>query len=131
MQDLAYWIFLGLMVFFLIVFVFWHKRNRHLLTEEERQKMSQKLAEASSRELRYIWILIAFCAVLFLIQKLFGMPLVVFGVMTVISLIYGVFRNIWIYRKENLPARFIKSESYLGIITCSFMTVMTFWAYWH
>lgn len=130
MQDSAYWIFLGLIVFTVGLYFVWHKRDMRLLTIREKQKMSRAASRAVQREYRYIWIILGFFVGFMLLIKLLELPDGLYGVVMFGSLFYGIFRNIWIYRKIELPEKFVKSEFYLGTTVCVLMALVIYWAFW-
>jgi hypothetical protein len=130
MQDAAYWIFLGLAIFSVILYVVWHKRNMTLLTTKDKRKLSRGASRATQREMRYFWIIGGFVLGLLLLIKLFELHDGFFGAVIFGSLFYSLFRNIWIYRRIKLPEKFVNGEFYLGIIICSFMAGLSYWAFW-
>lgn len=125
MQDITSWIIVGLLIIFVISYILIHKQNVRLLTKEENDKRLEGLSQAMNQETKYLWIILAFFIGLIILEKLLYFPNFISSIILLCSVSYGVFRNIWIYRKINLPIKFIKNELFLGIITCSFLSIYT------
>ncbi len=126
MQDITGWILLGFFIIFAIVYVIKHKRNVNLLTKDENDKRQDELNLANRKEFKNIWIIIACFIGVIVLEKMSILPNFFFSIVLLCVVIYGVFRNIKVYRKANLPIKFIKNELLLGIILCSFFSIFTF-----
>lgn len=126
MQDITGWIFLGLFIVFTIVYVVLYKHNVNLLTKEENDKRQEELSLANSREYKYILATVFCFLVIAILERMSFLPDFFSSMVVLCVFIFGVFRNIRVYRKANLPIKFIKSELILGIILCSFFSIFTF-----
>lgn len=124
MLEFSNIIFLGLFLIFISVPVIWYRRNRKFLTIEEKRIASSEPWEASWKEIEKIggfWVMLIaislFVGFLYILENFFG-------VMKASSLIFvfaffelcrSVLRNHKIYKKSDLPQKFVRGELDLGV----------------
>ncbi len=123
MSEMPNWIFFIFFALFFVIFFVWNKRNKNYLTIEEKKLASSLLSEAFQREIRYAWIIIAATLAIYgfllILEKVFlieNATKFIF-VFCWFSLIYAFVRNRAIYRRANLPLKFINGDFALGIFT--------------
>ncbi len=130
MSEPAPWLNLCLVILYPTVFLIWYRRNRRLLTPEQRYIYANDTSAGKIKRWQF-WISIAVSIAVLVCGSLLEseLPLAIFLASGVAFAVPAIFRNHKIARRLRLPTGFVKRELLLGIWTVVSLAGILIWAF--
>lgn len=131
MNSLPFWAFWALNILASGVFIYLNYKNAEQLTPEQKSEKERLIREENQLSRWQNWSFLAGMIVLVLLNlySSFRIPVRWFFYLVILHSAYTIFRNRSIYKKINLPEKFIKRELLLGICSIAVLAIMIFYIF--
>lgn len=131
MNYLPFWAFWALNILASGVFVFFHYKNGELLTTEQKEEKARALHEENKLSRWQNWGFLAALVFLVLLNlySSIQIPPRYFFYLVILQSAYTIFRNRIVYKKLDLPEKFIKRELLLGVCSIVILALMVFYMF--
>lgn len=131
MKHLPFWAFWALNILASSVFVYFNHKNAELLTPEQKEEKARLIRNENklSRWQNWSFLLGLIVLVLLGLYSSIRIPVRWFFYLIILQSAYTIFRNRSIYKKLNLPEKFIKRELLLGICSIAVLAIMIFYIF--
>src|SRR5688500_17689508 len=131
MKHLPFWAFWALNILASCIFVYFNHKNAELLTPEQKEEKARLIREENklSRWQNWSFLLGLIVLVLLNLYSSIQIPVHWFFYLIILQSAYTIFCNSSIYKKLNLPEKFIKRELLLGICSIAVLAIMIFYIF--
>jgi hypothetical protein len=128
MTYLPFWAFWALNILASGVFIYFNYKNAELLTPEQKEEKARLLHDENKLSRPQNWGFLGALVVLVLLNlySSINIPVRYFFYLIILNSAYTIFRNRSIYKKINLPEKFIQRELLLGICSIAILAIMIF-----
>lgn len=134
-MDVPFFIIFGLVLIVFVVYVFRNKRNLKLLTQADKDLMSEEIAVANKNEQWQLWIVIPLLPLAMLLDTYFSVNdadvwiLIWFWITSILG-VTVVFRNRRIHQKLNFPKSFVQSEFSFSLSVAVLLVTLILYSIW-
>jgi hypothetical protein len=131
MKQLPFWAFWAFNILASVAFMFFHYKNAELLTPEQKEEKARALHEENKLSRWQNWSFLGALVILVLLNLYSSLtiPIRYFFYLIVLQSAYTIFRNRSVYKKMNLPEKFVNRELLLGICSIAVLALMIFYTF--